>query len=320
VSALRDAVRRAEHHLTAAGVPSPRQDAEELAAQLLGVERRELWRHDDVPAGFADAVRRRAAREPLQHITGRAYFRHLELAVGPGVFVPRPETELVAGAAIRAARAVEGRPPVVVDLCTGSAAIALAVVDEVPGAQVHAVEREAAALEWAARNCAGSGVDLRGGDLAEAFGDLDGAVDVVVSNPPYIPLGSVPLDPEVADHDPPAALWSGADGLDAIRVVERVAARLLRPGGTVVVEHADAQGESAPAVFAGAAGWSAVTDHRDLAGRPRYVTAVRSAAAAPVAPAPLSVADQAAVVDQVGIDQPELLDQRGWAGEWEGRR
>jgi hypothetical protein len=115
-------------------------------------------------------------------------------------------------------------------------------------------------------------------------------------------------------------LWSGADGLDAIRVVERVAARLLRPGGTVVVEHADAQGESAPAVFAGAAGWSAVTDHRDLAGRPRYVTAVRSAAAAPAAPAPLSVADQAAVVDRVGVDQPELLDQRGWAGEREGRR
>lgn len=277
MSDLRDAVRRAEQHLATAGVPSPRYDAEELAACLLGVERRELWRHEDVPAGFADAVRRRAAREPLQHITGRAYFRHLVLAVGPGVFVPRPETEVVAGAAIDAARAVAWRPPVVVDLCTGSGAIALAVATEVPGSRVHAVEREAAALEWARRNRAASGadVDLRGGDLTDAFPDLDGSVDVVVSNPPYIPLGSVPLDPEVADHDPPAALWSGADGLDAVRVVERVAARLLRPGGTVVVEHADAQGESAPAVF-DAAGWSAVTDHRDLTGRPRFVTATRA--------------------------------------------
>lgn len=278
MSELRDAVRRAEQHLTAAGVPSPRYDAEELAAALLGVERRDLLRHDELPSGFADAVRRRAAREPLQHITGRAYFRHLVLAVGPGVFVPRPETELVAGAAIDAARAVEGRGPVVVDLCTGSGAIALAVATEVAGARVHAVESEAAALAWARRNCAATGadVDLRAGDLADAFPDLDGSVDVVVSNPPYIPLGSVPLDPEVADHDPPAALWSGPDGLDAVRVVERVAARLLRPGGTVVVEHADAQGESAPAVFAGAAGWSAVTDHRDLTGRPRFVTATRT--------------------------------------------
>jgi release factor glutamine methyltransferase len=260
--------------LAEAGVPSPRFDAEELAAFSLGVDRRDLWRHDEPGEGFDAYVGRRAAREPLQHITGRAYFRHVALAVGPGVFVPRPETEVVAGSAIEAARRL--RSPVVVDLCTGSGAIALAVADEVPGASVHAVEAEPAAHAWAARNCAGTGVDLRLGDMAAAFRDLDGEVDVVVSNPPYIPVGALVRDPEVAAHDPAPALWSGADGLDAVRVVEQVAARLLRPGGTVVVEHADLQGASAPAVFDATGRWTRVRDHHDLAGRDRYLTAVRA--------------------------------------------
>jgi release factor glutamine methyltransferase len=277
----RDVIAKAAAELAAAGVPSSRHDAEELAAYVLGTQRQHLHAarpFDDAElTAYRELVARRASREPLQHLTGRAWFRHLELAVGPGVFVPRPETELVAGAAIDAARTVPGRRPVVVDLGTGSGAIALAVATEVPRADVHAVEREDAALEWARRNFAGQPVDLRAGEMAEAFDDLDGTVDVVVSNPPYIPADAVPLDPEVRDHDPAAALWSGADGLDAVRVVERVARRLLRPGGVVVVEHADAQGESAPAVFTGAAGWSAVTDHLDLAGRPRYLTATRTA-------------------------------------------
>jgi release factor glutamine methyltransferase len=283
VTALRTAVDGAADRLAAAGVPSPRFDAEELAAHALGVQRRALW---SVPSlglaagAFAAYVDRRAAREPLQHITGRAFFRHLEIAVGPGVFVPRPETELVAGAAIEAAGAVPAGdvPPVVVDLCTGSGVIALAVATEVPGAEVHAVEADAAAFAWAVRNCSGYGIDVRLGDMADAFLDLDGAVSVVVANPPYIPVGAVVRDPEVAAHDPSLALWSGVDGLDAMRVVEVVAARLLRSGGTVVAEHADLQGSSAPEVFRQTGRWVDVRDHRDLAGRDRYLTATRAPA------------------------------------------
>ena len=271
-TSLRQALVEATARLTAAGVPSPRHDAETLAAHSLGVRRGDLWRHEVVGPDFAGYVGRRAAREPLQHITGEAPFRHLVLRVGPGVFVPRPETEVVVDAVLALLAGVPA--PRVVDLGTGSGAIALAVATEIPGSRVHAVEADPAAHGWASRNCAGSEVDLRLGDMADAFPDLDGTVDVVVSNPPYIPVGSTVRDPEVAAHDPALALWSGADGLDAMRVVERVAARLLRPGGSVVAEHADVQGASAPAVFG--SGWTEVRDHRDLAGRDRYVTAVRS--------------------------------------------
>lgn len=274
MTALRTALARATERLAVAGVPSPRFDAEELAAHSLGVARRDLWGHDMPGAEFEAYVGRRAAREPLQHITGQAHFRHLTLAVGPGVFVPRPETEVVVEAALVAARSALS--PRVVDLGTGSGAIALAVATELPGAIVHAVEADPAAHAWAARNCAGSSVDLRLGDMAVAFSDLDGIVDVVVSNPPYIPVGASVRDPEVAEFDPSLALWSGPDGLDAVRTVAQVAARLLRPGGTVVVEHADVQGVSAPAVFVASGGWSGVRDHQDLAGRDRYLTATKA--------------------------------------------
>ncbi|HEU4568489.1 MAG TPA: peptide chain release factor N(5)-glutamine methyltransferase [Marmoricola sp.] len=268
--------------LAEAGVPSPRFDAEELVAHVAGVERRDLLRLDEVSdearTRLAALVDRRAAREPLQHLLGRAWFRHVELAVGPGVFVPRPETELVAGEAVDEARRLvrERGRALVVDLCTGSGAIALAVADEVPQARVHAVELSPDAHRWAARNLAGRGVDLRLGDMGEAFGDLDGTVDVVVSNPPYIPVGAEIRDPEVAEHDPALALWSGDDGLDAMRVLEQAAARLLVPGGLLVAEHADLQGETAPAVFTATGRWFDVADHPDLAGRPRYVTARRA--------------------------------------------
>ena len=268
---LRAALARATERLAVAGVPSPRFDAEELAAYSLDVARRDLWGHEVPGADFDAYVGRRAAREPLQHITGQAHFRHLTLSVGPGVFVPRPETEVVVEAALVAARSA--RAPRVVDLGTGSGAIALAVATELPAATVHAVEADPGAHAWAVRNCAGSSVDLRLGDMAAAFDDLDGTVDVVVSNPPYIPEGASVRDPEVAEFDPTLALWSGPDGLDAVRTVERVAARLLRPGGTVVVEHADLQGVSAPAVFHASGRWSDVRDHQDLAGRDRYLTA-----------------------------------------------
>jgi release factor glutamine methyltransferase len=262
--------------LREAGVDSPDHDAQVLLAHVLGVERSRLPLVDDVQptvAGQYDAlVTRRAAREPLQHLTGTAWFRHVELSVGPGVFVPRPETELLAGWAIEAASAVED--PVVVDLGTGSGAIARAIADEVPSARVHAVELDEQAHAWADRNLAGSGVDLRQGDLAEAFDDLAGCVDVVVSNPPYIPheaWESVAI--EVRDHDPQLALYASGDGLDTIRVVEQRAALLLRPGAVVGVEHADVQGTSAPAVFSRAGRWEEVRDHVDLAGRARFLTA-----------------------------------------------
>ena len=266
--------------LAEAGVASPEHDAAELLAHVLGTSRPGLVLAGEVAeeqaAAYHRLVDRRAAREPLQHLTGSAAFRYLELAVGPGVFVPRPETELLAGWAVERAQAlvVAGRVPTVVDLCTGSGAVALSVATEVPGARVHAVELGDPAVEWAAKNLAGSGVDLRHGDMAEAFHDLDGAVDVVVCNPPYIPLDAYEsVEDEAREHDPALALFSGDDGLVAMRVVEEVAARLLRRSGTVGVEHADVQGESAPAVFVAAGRWSDVRDHLDLAGRPRFTTA-----------------------------------------------
>jgi release factor glutamine methyltransferase len=257
-------------------VESPRRDAELLLAHVLDVGLGQLPLVREVGAAevaaYDELVARRAEREPLQHLTGTAAFRYVDLRVGPGVFVPRPETELLAGWAV--AEALRLERPVVVDLCTGSGAIARAVADEVPAAEVHAVELDAAAHAWAQRNLHGTGVDLRHGDLRDAFGDLLGTVDVVVCNPPYIPLEAwESVAPEARDHDPHLALFSGDDGLDAIRVLAQRAAALLRPGGVVGVEHADVQGDSAPAVFSAAGHWTEVRDHPDLAGRPRYVTA-----------------------------------------------
>jgi release factor glutamine methyltransferase len=266
----------AADRLREAGVASPDHDAAELLAHVLGTTRSRLVLVDDVARSaieeYDGLVARRAAREPLQHLTGTAYFRHVELAVGPGVFVPRPETELLAGWAIEQAAALAR--PVVVDLCTGSGAVAKAVADEVPEAGVHAVELDEQAHAWAARNLTGTGVDLRHGDMATAFDDLAGTVDVLTCNPPYIPLDAwESVAPEARDHDPHLSLFSGADGLDAIRVLERRAAVLLRPGGVVGFEHADVQGESAPAVFAATGRWTDVRDHVDLAGRARFTTA-----------------------------------------------
>jgi release factor glutamine methyltransferase len=281
MSAVRAVLDEAAKRLEAAGVESPEYDAAELLAHVLGTTRSRLPLIDDVGGAsrtaFDELLARRERREPLQHLTGVAAFRHVELAVGPGVFVPRPETELLAGWALERAAEVTDRPPVVVDLCTGSGAIALSVATELPTAQVHAVELDAGAFAWAGRNLADTGVDLREGDMADAFDDLDGTVDVVVCNPPYIPLTAYDgVAVEAREHDPDLALWSGEDGLDAIRVVERVASRLLRPGGHAGAEHADLQGDAAPAVFVASGRWTGVRDHQDLAGRPRYLTARRA--------------------------------------------
>jgi release factor glutamine methyltransferase len=272
----RELIASATARLDEAGVPSPDHDAAELLAHVLGTERSRLVLVDDVlpeaQERYDGLIARRAQREPLQHLTGEAWFRHVRLEVGPGVFTPRPETELLAGWAVEESR--KGTDPVVVDLCTGSGAIAKALADEVPGARIHAVELDEAAYRWAERNLAGTGVDLRQGDFATAFDDLAGAVDVVVCNPPYVPLEAwESVAPEARDHDPHRALFSGADGLDAIRVLAVRAALLLRAGGVLGVEHADVQGESVPAVLIGTGRWADVRDHRDLAGRPRFTTA-----------------------------------------------
>ena len=287
MSALGPALRAATARLTEAGVPSARHDAESLAAHLLGLTRAQVAtaaaRGDEVVLGaaFDDLVDERARRVPLQHLVGTAPFRDLVLDVGPGVFVPRPETESVAEPAVVEARRLvaSGRPALVLDLCCGSGAIALAVATEVPGADVGAVELSPEAHAWAARNAdrLAPGLDLRLGDAATAFTDLDGSVDVVVSNPPYVPPGAVPVDPEVRDHDPEVALYGGGpDGLLVPRQVVAAAARLLRAGGLLVVEHADVQQPALLRALSATGEWTDTQGHPDLTGRPRFVTARRA--------------------------------------------
>lgn len=281
-----DALRReAIDALSAAGVPGPEVDADLLIGHVLGLSRggvqaRALTRTavDEADARvIRAAIARRAAREPLQHITGLAPFRSLELAVGPGVFTPRPETEFVVQFAIDALALVPSPEPLAVDLGSGSGAIALAMATEVPHARVVAVEKSPDALPWTARNIERHGagrVRLVDGDLADALPELDGLVDVVASNPPYIPLDAVPRDPEVRLFDPAVALYSGDDGLDAVRALSRTARRLLRPGGALVIEHGELQAAAIAAILR-ADGFSAVACHRDLLGRDRATTARR---------------------------------------------
>ena len=285
MSELRDAVRAAVRTLSEAGVASPEYDAVALAAHALGVDQGEVRRlmvlGAPVPEAYAGLVAERASRVPLQHLTGRAWFRGLELEVGPGVFVPRPETEVVAGWAIDAARACVGggtASPIVVDLCSGSGAIAFSVKVELPESRVVAVEVSDLAVAWAARNRDRLGLDVEivQEDAVTALDDLF-EVDVVVSNPPYIPTVAVPVDPEVRDHDPHVALYGGSeDGLAIPRLVAARAAGLLRSGGVLVMEHADSQGESLPAALRATGSWSSVEDRLDLTGRPRAAVAVRA--------------------------------------------
>jgi release factor glutamine methyltransferase len=284
MSLLLDEVAMASARLAQAGVESPRADAELIAAHLHGVSRGQLHlvADTDFNPRFWDDIARREAREPLQHITGVAYFRYLDLAVGPGVFVPRPETEVMTGWAVERLAAMDVAEPVVADLGTGSGAIALAIAQEVPRAQVHAVEADPLARQWTEQNIARTAaaaphtagrVTLHAGDFGDALTELDGTVDLVISNPPYIPEGSW-VPPEVGEYDPATALWSGADGMSAMHVVEAVARRLLRPGGLVAAEHGAQQGPAVYWVFAEENGWRQTRNHCDLAGRDRFVTAV----------------------------------------------
>ncbi|MCC8250988.1 peptide chain release factor N(5)-glutamine methyltransferase [Saccharothrix luteola] len=280
---LRLAINEAERLLAAAGVDSPRVDAELLAAHVLGVERSRLPLIPLVDPPVVEAlhkvVRERATRVPLQHITGRAHLGGVDLEVGPGVFIPRPETELVLEWALST---VESKDPVVVDLCTGSGALALAAAHRLPDASVHAVERDPSALAWARRNAdarAAAGdtpITLHAGDVTEpgVLSDLDGQVDLVLCNPPYVPDGTE-VQPEVADHDPRHAVFGGPDGLEVIRHVVAVAARLLKPGGHVAIEHDDSHGAVVPSLLSSRRVLTDVADHRDLAWRPRFATARR---------------------------------------------
>lgn len=283
------ALRGAAAALAAAGIDSSGVEAELLLAHVLRVERGDLARRralGDVvsaeqAARFDDLVARRAQRVPLQHLTGAAHFRRVSLEVGPGVFVPRPETEVAVALAMAAVTSAVARPVRMVDLCAGSGVIALSVVTEAAHAGVQvsaiAVELSPQAAVWTRRNVerlAPGRVQVREEGVQGCCAELDGLVDVVTANPPYIPDNAIPRDPEVRDHDPAVALFGGADGLDVVREVAVAAARLCRPGGTVVIEHGEYQGIAVTDVLL-RAGFHRPATHHDLTGRPRATVAVR---------------------------------------------
>ena len=276
-------VREAELALAAAAVASPRVDAELLTAHVLGVARGRLAVAPDPTVAqlvtFRELVARRASRVPLQHLTGRAPFRHLELAVGPGVFVPRPETELLVSWGLAWLRGCVS--PIVVDLCAGSGAIALSVEAELSGSQVYAVELAPEALHWLRRNTSGTAVQIVEGDVldGDTLSDLDGKADLVLCNPPYVPEGApgdAVLPPEVTEHDPPEAVFAGPDGLAVIRPLVGRVARLLRPGGAFGVEHDSGHADEVSALLSADGSFTDVQVHDDLAGRPRFATARRA--------------------------------------------
>jgi len=279
------ALEGAVSQLTLAGVVNPRVDAELLVGHVLDLNRGQVQSKAITDAALtsadaltiAELVSRRAAREPLQHITGRAPFRSLNLAVGPGVFVPRPETEQVVQFAIDALRATASAEPIGVDLGTGSGAIALAMATEVPHARVYGIEVSPLAFVWTTQNFRESGAENATAvfvDLADALPEFDGTVSVVISNPPYIPRAAVPRDPEVRLFDPEIALYGGDDGLDVVHRVSATAWRLLYSGGTLVIEHGELQAAEIAALLRDD-GWSSVATHRDLVGRDRATTALR---------------------------------------------
>ncbi len=278
---LREVINHAVEKLTAAGIENPQVDVELMVGHVLNLSRGQVQSEVITDAEIAedklkqlnDLFGRRFARQPLQHLTGVAYFRQLELSVGPGVFIPRPETESVVQLAIDELRSLELPDPVAVDLGTGSGAIALAMHTEVPNAKVFAVEKSPEAYAYTVKNFARyPGAELQLGDLADCFNALNGSVSVVVSNPPYIPVDMVPVDPEVHLFDPSLALYGGIDGMDVIRVVSATAKRLLRENGALIIEHADSQSAQVSELLL-ADGWREVAPHKDLTDRYRSVMA-----------------------------------------------
>lgn len=285
MTAVDDVVTATAERFARAGIVSALADAELLVGFVTGWTRGEVSAKafigaeldTDTVSRLDQLVARRESREPLQHITGQAPFRYLVLEVGPGVLVPRPETELVAEWAIDALMQVPNPSPLAVDLGTGTGALALALANEVPHSRVVAVEKYEPALVWARRNIEmfGDGrVSLVTSDAETALPELDGTVDVVVTNPPYIPDSERPTDEEVIGYDPASALFGGDDGLRDIRTFIATAARLLRPGGVLVLEHGDGQGEAVRAI-AIEHGFRTPTTHTDLRHRERALTATR---------------------------------------------
>ncbi|AWB82108.1 peptide chain release factor N(5)-glutamine methyltransferase [Corynebacterium yudongzhengii] len=266
---LGEALGAAVEKLRDAGVASPEVDARLLAAHLTGAHHLALGKAGEVPAGFDELIRRRAQREPLQHILGEAPFGHLDVAVGPGVFIPRPETEVLADWAVRQLRASSKTSPVVMDLCTGSGAMAQYIASLVPRARVVAVEKQASALDFARRNAPDVTV-LEGDVTADILRDYHGRVDLVVSNPPYVPQAD-DLEPEVY-ADPHEAVFAGADGMSVIPRMVPLIERLLVPGGLVGIEHDETTAHAVCEVLA-AHGFVEVATLKDLAGRPRFATA-----------------------------------------------
>ena len=281
---LSAAIELASKKFEQAGIESFQADAEILLGFVLDLSRGELQvkaitgelLNEAEEIKFLELVAKRAERFPLQHLTGVAYFRQLELKVGPGVFVPRFETETVTQLAVDALKAVPSDNPIAVDLATGSGAIAISLAVEVPNAKVFAVELSEDALFYTKQNFAkyAPTATLVQGDLADAFPELNGQVDVLVSNPPYIPDDMIPIYPEVHLHDPSMALYGGADGLDLVRKIEASAKRLLRKGGALVIEHADMQGDAIRELILNL-GWRQCSTHKDLSGRDRATTAIR---------------------------------------------
>ncbi|GAB3710257.1 peptide chain release factor N(5)-glutamine methyltransferase [Corynebacterium nasicanis] len=269
--ALRAALLDAAERLRRAGVPSPLVDARLIAAHLLGCGPLDVAFRDEVPEGFAEMIARREQREPLQHILGLAPFGPLDLEVGPGVFIPRPETEVLADWGVRQ---LAGTPaPRVVDLCTGSGALALYLAHEVPGAEVVGVEKHAEALAFARRNAAGTTARMISGDVTDPtlLGEWHGSVDLVLSNPPYVPE-TPDLDREVY-ADPPQAVFAGASGMDIIEAFVPTIHALLRSGGLVGIEHDDTTSQAVQDVLAAHGGFRDIAVLRDLTGRARFVTA-----------------------------------------------
>ena len=280
---LSEALALASEKLSTAGVPSPQADATWLLCHILETDRSDLLTRitfdQDLSSeqleAFLVALARREKREPLQHITGKAAFRSLELSVGPGVFIPRPETEQVVQYAIDYLRQLP-RPGVAIDLGTGSGAIAIAMAVEVPQTKVYAVELSQSAFDYATKNIEANlaAVELRLGAMQEVVSDLVGGVDVVISNPPYIPDSAIPIDPEVRNFDPELALYGGEDGLDVIRDISGIAAALLRAGGLLVLEHAETQSDAIRELLLND-GWLSVSAFQDVAMRYRTITAIR---------------------------------------------
>jgi release factor glutamine methyltransferase len=276
MNSMRRAIDDATETLSAAGVGAPRVDAEYLAAHAAGVDRGHLpftEPDDSFFDRYRDVIDARATRIPLQHLMASAAFGPVVVSVGPGVFIPRPETESLLEWAL--AQPIPANA-LIVDLCTGSGALALAIAVTRPDARVLAVDDSADALEYARRNVAGTGIEVVEGDVATAdlLADLDGTVDLVVANPPYIPEGAE-LEPEVAQHDPHHALFGGTDGMNVIGPIVELSARLLRDGGRVGIEHDDTTASQTMELFERTSGFVDIASRRDLAGRPRFVTATR---------------------------------------------